>query len=74
MASGSHAPLACIPDGSRYGILFHLLVGGRSIITRSGSFGAREVVDVMERERVTGCYFLPTQWKALCELPGLETA
>ncbi|GAA3049060.1 fatty-acid--CoA ligase FadD5 [Pseudonocardia yunnanensis] len=58
--------------GGLNGILFHLLVGGRSIITRSGSFDAREVVDLIERERVTGCYFVPTQWKAICELPGLK--
>jgi acyl-CoA synthetase (AMP-forming)/AMP-acid ligase II len=54
------------------GILFHLLVGGQSIITRSGSFDPGEVVDLMERERVTGCYFVPTQWKAICELPDLK--
>ena len=57
--------------GGLNGILFHLLVGGRSIVTRSGGFDAAEVVDLMERERVTGCYFVPTQWKAICELPGI---
>jgi fatty-acyl-CoA synthase len=58
--------------GGLNGILFHLLVGGRSIITRSGGFDAAEVVEVMDRERVTGCYFVPTQWKAICELPGIR--
>jgi hypothetical protein len=58
--------------GGLNGILFHLLVAGQSIITKSGNFDAGQMVDILERERVTGCYFVPTQWKAICEPPDLD--
>ncbi|MER2091157.1 MAG: long-chain-fatty-acid--CoA ligase [Saccharopolyspora rectivirgula] len=58
--------------GGLNGILSYLMFGGRSIIMRSGNFDAAETVDTMEREGVTACYFVPTQWKAICEVPGIE--
>src|SRR5690606_30327187 len=58
--------------GGLNGILSYLMFGGRSIIMRSGNFDAAETVDTMEREGVTACYFVPTRWKAICEVPGIE--
>jgi len=57
--------------GGLNGILFYLMFGGSSVILRSGAFDPGEVVDIMERERITACYFVPTQWKAICEVPGI---
>ncbi|MGU3586790.1 long-chain-fatty-acid--CoA ligase [Rhodococcus sp. C26F] len=53
------------------GILMYLLTGGRSIIADSDGFDAVATVDLLERERVTSCYFVPTQWRELCEVPGV---
>ncbi len=58
--------------GGLNGILFYLMSGGTSIILRSGGFDAAEVVDLMERERVTSCYFVPTQWKEICAVPDIR--
>ncbi|ADI11780.1 AMP-dependent synthetase and ligase [Streptomyces bingchenggensis BCW-1] len=57
--------------GGLNGILIYLTVGGHSIITPSGDFNAAEAVAAMGRERVTACYFVPTQWKEICGLPGI---
>lgn len=58
--------------GGLNGILFYLLVGGRSIILDSGGFDARATVDLMEREQVTSCYFVPSQWQQICALPDIK--
>lgn len=58
--------------GGLNGILFYLLVGGRSIILESGGFDARATVDLMEREQVTSCYFVPSQWQQICALPDIK--
>ncbi len=41
--------------GGLNGILPYLLLGGTTVMLPSGQFDAREVVDALERERVTGC-------------------
>jgi fatty-acyl-CoA synthase/long-chain acyl-CoA synthetase len=53
------------------GILQNLLVGGCSVLTKSGQFSAAEMVDLLERERVTSCFFVPSQWAEIVALPGL---
>lgn len=58
--------------GGLNGILLYLMAGGRSVILPSGNFSAAEVVDVMEREQVTSCYFVPSQWREICAVPGIE--
>jgi acyl-CoA synthetase (AMP-forming)/AMP-acid ligase II len=58
--------------GGLNGILPYLILGGVSIILPSGQFDAAQVVDLLEREEITGCYFVPTQWKAICEVPGVR--
>ncbi|MCA1187167.1 long-chain-fatty-acid--CoA ligase [Saccharopolyspora sp. 6T] len=73
------------PAGERVGIsgapLFHIagvstmlpnvLLGGCTVVSRSGRFDPAEVVDVLERERVTDCFFVPAQWQAICSVPGV---
>ncbi len=57
--------------GGLNGILFYLMVGGTTILLPSGDFNAAEVVDVIERERITSCYFVPTQWRDICAVPDV---
>jgi len=57
--------------GGLNGILPYLLLGGTSVILPSGQFDAEQVVDMREAERITACYFVPTQWQAICAVPGL---
>tara|TARA_R110000850_G_scaffold108602_2_gene221086 strand:+ start:31642 stop:33168 length:1527 start_codon:yes stop_codon:yes gene_type:complete len=49
------------------GLFPFLYSGGTSIVLPSGQFDANAVVDLLEREQVTSCYFVPTQWQAVCE-------
>jgi acyl-CoA synthetase (AMP-forming)/AMP-acid ligase II len=58
--------------GGLNGILPYILLGGTSVILPSGQFDAAEVVDLMEREHITGCYFVPTQWQQICAVPGVR--
>jgi fatty-acyl-CoA synthase len=60
--------------GGLNGILFYLMAGGRSIILGSGDFDPADVVDILVRERVTSCYFVPTQWQQICAVPGVRNA
>ncbi len=58
--------------GGLNGILPYFILGGTSIILPSGQFDATEVVDMLEREQITGCYFVPTQWQQICAVPGVK--
>ncbi|GAB3477008.1 long-chain-fatty-acid--CoA ligase [Nocardiopsis coralliicola] len=53
------------------GFLPTLLLGGHTVVLPSGRFDPAAAVDVLERERVTGCFFVPTQWQAICAVPGI---
>ncbi len=57
--------------GGLNGILPYLLLGGTSVILPSGQFDPVQVVDMLENERISACYFVPTQWQAICDVPGL---
>jgi fatty-acyl-CoA synthase len=48
-----------------------LLLGGTTVILPTGEFNAADTVELLEREEVTGCYFVPTQWQQICEVPGI---
>jgi acyl-CoA synthetase (AMP-forming)/AMP-acid ligase II len=52
------------------GFLPSLLAGGTTIIPPSGGFDPDETLAVLERERVTACFFVPAQWAALCSRVG----
>ena len=55
--------------GGLNGILNYVMAGGHTILMPSGNFDAKDVVDAFERHHVTSCYFVPTQWKEICEVP-----
>jgi fatty-acyl-CoA synthase len=58
--------------GGVNGVLPYIMIGGTSVILPSGQFDAAEVVEMLEREQVTGCYFVPTQWQQICAVPGVR--
>jgi acyl-CoA synthetase (AMP-forming)/AMP-acid ligase II len=58
--------------GGLNGILPYLLLVGTSVILPSGQFDANQVVDLLENEKITSCYFVPTQWQAICAVPGIR--
>ncbi|HLR44512.1 MAG TPA: long-chain fatty acid--CoA ligase [Brevibacterium sp.] len=55
--------------GGLNGILMYLLVGGHSVLMESGNFSAETAVATIEEYGVTACYFVPTQWRDICEVP-----
>jgi fatty-acyl-CoA synthase len=48
-----------------------ITAGGTVIIPRSGNFDPAESVEILEREQVTSCFFVPAQWAAICAVPGI---
>jgi fatty-acyl-CoA synthase len=66
----SGAPLFHIAGLSGY--LMCLLPGGTFVIMRSGGFDAEETVELLARERVSTCFFVPSQWQAICAVPGIR--
>ena len=49
-----------------------LMSSGRSLILPSGHFSAVEALDLLESGGVTVCFFVPTQWQAICDVPGMD--
>jgi fatty-acyl-CoA synthase len=45
---------------------------GTFLILPPGHFDAVATVELLERESVTGCSFVPTQWHEICALPGIK--
>ncbi|HSP39735.1 MAG TPA: long-chain-fatty-acid--CoA ligase [Frankiaceae bacterium] len=43
-----------------------LLIGGVTVIMPTKAFDPTETLDLLESERVTGVFLVPTQWQALC--------
>ena len=56
--------------GGLNGILPFLFLGGTSYILPSGNFDPAETLALLTEERITSCYFVPTQWREICALPG----
>jgi acyl-CoA synthetase (AMP-forming)/AMP-acid ligase II len=48
------------------GMIPGLITGGRTIIATSGGFDPAATLALLERERVTSCFFVPAQWAAMC--------
>ncbi|WP_280458579.1 long-chain-fatty-acid--CoA ligase [Nocardia carnea] len=65
------APLFHIAGLSSY--LMCLLPGGTFVITASGGFDPAASVELLARERVSSCFFVPAQWQAICALPDIGT-
>jgi fatty-acyl-CoA synthase len=49
-----------------------LLLGNRLVLAPGGTFDPVRLLDVMESERVTHMFLVPTLWQALCETPGVR--
>lgn len=63
------APLFHVAGLSSY--LMCLLPGGTFVITPSGGFDPVASVELLARERVSTCFFVPAQWQAICALPNI---
>ncbi|GAA2862029.1 fatty-acid--CoA ligase FadD5 [Pseudonocardia halophobica] len=50
-------------------LLYPLMGCGGTIMLDSTNFSAEDVVGIIERERVTACFFVPTQADELCDVP-----
>ena len=46
--------------------------GGTVLVLPSGHFSPAEALETMELAGVTGCFFVPAQWQAICEVEGME--
>jgi acyl-CoA synthetase (AMP-forming)/AMP-acid ligase II len=54
------------------GILVHLMVGATTVILGSDRFDPAAVVDLLEAQQITGCFFVPSQWQEICAVPGIR--
>ena len=43
-----------------------MLIGGTMVVLPSAAFDAAHVLDLLEEERVTSAFLVPTQWQGLC--------
>lgn len=50
-----------------------ILVGGVLVIVPTGAFDPGEVLHVLDQERVTNVFLVPTQWQAVCDHPTAAT-
>ena len=50
-----------------------MLLGSTMVIHPSGLFSATEILDVLESERVSVLFLVPTQWQALCADPSVTS-
>ncbi|WP_396912437.1 long-chain-fatty-acid--CoA ligase [Mycolicibacterium sp.] len=50
----------------------NLILGYTTVIVPTGSFDAEEFLDLLESERVTNAFLVPTQWQAICASPTVR--
>jgi fatty-acyl-CoA synthase len=48
-----------------------LITGGTTVLVASGTFDPVATLDLVEREGCTAMFLVPTQWQAVCEIPGV---
>jgi fatty-acyl-CoA synthase len=53
-------------------ILPFLYLVGTSVVTPSTHFDAAHSLQLMARHNATMCFFVPTQWQQICELPQVR--
>ncbi|MEV0057651.1 long-chain-fatty-acid--CoA ligase [Saccharopolyspora shandongensis] len=58
--------------GGLSALLPTIMLGGQLITLPPTSNSATEIVDILARQKVTMCSLIPTQWKEVCALPGIE--
>ena len=49
-----------------------ILIGGTMVVLPSGAFDAGSVLGLLEAERITSAFLVPTQWQALCADPTVR--
>ncbi|MBL7549215.1 AMP-binding protein [Frankia sp. AgB1.9] len=49
-----------------------MLTGGRAVIAPTGAFDPEAVIRLIATERVTSAFLVPTQWQAVCAVPGVR--
>jgi fatty-acyl-CoA synthase len=49
-----------------------LLLGNTLVLVGSVAFDPAAIADLMEQEGVTSMFLVPTQWQAMCNLPGMR--
>ncbi|MGE3441165.1 MAG: AMP-binding protein [Acidimicrobiia bacterium] len=54
------------------GILPYVMLGASVYILGSEAFDPARVLEILERERITGCMFVPSQWQQICAVPGAK--
>ena len=54
------------------GLYLNLVGGGTTVLSPSGGFDPAGMVDLLEREGVTSCFFVPAQWQAIVSVPGIR--
>ncbi|MFG1962107.1 long-chain-fatty-acid--CoA ligase [Nonomuraea sp. NPDC049028] len=57
--------------GGLAALLSSVMVGGRTVIARSGRFDPVGTLDLLERERIGYVFLVPAQWQAVCDVPGI---
>jgi fatty-acyl-CoA synthase len=55
------------------GVLPFLQHGATAVITPSGDFDPHNSVALLKDHGVTACFFVPTQWDAICRVPEATT-
>jgi fatty-acyl-CoA synthase/long-chain acyl-CoA synthetase len=55
------------------GLLPTLLIGGCSVITKSGGFDPVGMLDLMESEGITSIFLVPAMWAAVVAVPGVAS-
>ncbi|GAA2430494.1 fatty-acid--CoA ligase FadD5 [Actinomadura vinacea] len=58
--------------GGLAALLSSILLGARTVLTRSGRFDPVETLDLLERERVGYVFLVPAQWQAIVDVPGIQ--
>ncbi|WP_153505551.1 long-chain-fatty-acid--CoA ligase [Cumulibacter manganitolerans] len=48
-----------------------IIVGAPAVIMPTGMFDPVRLLDVLEEERITSVFLVPTQWQAVCSVPGI---
>lgn len=48
-----------------------LLTGSRAVVAPTVAFDPRGILELIANERVTSAFLVPTQWQAVCALPGV---
>jgi fatty-acyl-CoA synthase len=48
-----------------------LTLGQTLVLMPPGTFDAARTLDLLESERITDVFLVPTQWQAMCELPDI---